>query len=186
MNKFVKLLDGSTRPSIESFAADVHHLWHGANFGLVDRRNLMRQVATELLSELGEEHEVKIGDDAVNQALMDRVFVLAGDPENMRRKLLADALYGALKIVTSASEPKDTMIAGAWVYGPLYVLSGVLIANEAKHKEPRKLMITATGAEAFRRKFAAKHGGKARGWKTALALEYKVAPSTLYRKRKST
>ena len=181
MNKFVKLLNGATRPSIESLAADVHHMWHGANFGLVDRRNLMRQVATDLLDRLGEVHDVKIGDDDVNHALMDRVFVLTGDPENVKRKLLADALYGALKIVTNASDPKDNMLAGALVYAPLFVLSGVLIANEAQAKKPRKLMETAKGLEAFRRRFAAKHGGKDYGWQKEAARKNKVNVSTIAR-----
>ena len=185
MNKFVSIVsDWRDRPSLDFLGDEIHHLWYRTTMGRVDRRELMRRVANELLWHLGDDRKIDEDVATVDQRLLDDAQFLTANPENAERKLLADALVAALRLIGHKDDLATCHSIGGRVYGPLMKLAGLRMAPVANPSKPRKLTIPLWQLVEHRRKFMADHAGSAHGWVKAAAAEFEVNRDTIYRHMK--
>lgn len=182
MNKFVSIVrDWQDRPSLDFLGDEIHHLWYRTAMGRVDRRELMRGVATELLWHLGDDREIAAGATSIDPQLLNDVKYLTFNPENVERKLLADALYSALLLIGSKSDLATWHEAGGRVYGPLMKLAGLRMATVANASKPRKLTIPRWQLQQHKNRFINEHSGSMRGWVKAAAAAFGVSTRTISR-----
>lgn len=183
MNKFVSLVrDRQGRSSLDFLGDEVHHLWYSLAPGRIDRRELMRRVATELLWHLGDDREIAEGATTVDQQLLNDALHLTFNPENLDRKLLADALFSALLLIGSKDDLAAWHEGAGRVYGPLMKLAGLRMATVANSSKPRRLTISDWQLQQHKNRYIRDHGGSVRGWVKEAAAEFRVSTKTISRR----
>lgn len=181
MNKFASLVtEWVGRPSLDTLGDTVHTLWF-ARLPPLDRRELLRRIANDLLWHVGDER--RLGDDCyvVEERLLDDVRWLVAHPENVERKLLGDALYAALSLVMTKDDLSTAHAVGGRVYAPLLKLQGLRLATVANASKPRKLTVSYGQLERHRLRYRVTHGGSDYGWQKAAAAEFAVSAKTIAR-----